>query len=121
MKKIISILLFVVLAVFTTSACSSNESADIVIFTQTGCGHCESAMNYINTVILKEMPNTTVAEYNIRESDKNYKLFLTYVQKYQPSAKSIGTPFIVVGKKSMMGWTEETQQELTNRVRNLHN
>lgn len=121
MKKIISTILLAVMVFFGATACSPENDSDIVIFTQTGCPHCENAMQYINTVLLKEMPNLKVTEYNIRESDAGYRLFTQYVQKYSPRATSVGTPYIVVDGQAFIGWTDETQQKLTNKVHRLHN
>lgn len=121
MKKIVFVILFAVMSLFGASACTPQNDSDIVIFTQTGCPHCENAMQYINTVILKEMPNIKVTEYNIRESDANYRLFVKYVQKYSPRATSMGTPFIVVDGQPFIGWTDETQQKFTTTLHRLYN
>lgn len=102
---------------FGPAACSlQGEDSDVVIFTQTGCPHCEHAMAFINSVILKELPSVTIAEFNIRESEQNHQLFLKYVKKYLPDAKHLQTPLIISKGKVFIGWDVTTQQALFNHL-----
>lgn len=121
MKKIIFTILFTIALLFGISACSlPGEDSDIVIFTQTGCPHCEHALTYINTVVKKDFPKITVSEFNIRESDKNYQLFLKYARKYLPETKQIGTPLIISNGKVFMGWNPQTQQNFSDYLTQLN-
>ena len=111
MKKIISTILLSIVLFLGITACSlQGEDSDVVIFTQTGCPHCEHAMAYIQTVLPKELPSVTVSEFNIRQSEQNYQLFLKYVDKYLSGTKQLQTPFIVSKGKVFIGWNQETQQ-----------
>ena len=121
MKKIISIIFLMIALFFGITACSlPGEDSDIVIFTQTGCPHCEHALTYINTVVKNDFPTLTISEFNIRESDENYQLFLKYVKKYLPEEKHIGTPLIISNGKVFMGWNPETQQNFSDHLKQLN-
>ncbi len=121
MKKIISTIFLVVTLFFGITACSlPGEDSDVVIFTQTGCPHCEVALAYINTVVKKDFPALTVTEYNIRESEQNHQLFVKYVQKYLPKATQLGTPLIISKGKVFMGWDPDTQQNFSNHLNQLN-
>ncbi len=119
MKKFISTIFLVVALFIGITACSlPGEDSDVVIFTQTGCPHCEHALTYINTV-KKDFPTLTVTEYNIRENEQNHQLFVKYVQKYLPKATQIGTPLIISKGKVFMGWNSETQQSFSDHLTQL--
>ena len=117
MKKIILTLFFSILLSLGITACKPSEpAADIIVFTQTGCPHCEHAMLFINDVIKKQKPHLTIAEYNIRDSQKNYDLFLKYVKKYNITGSSVGTPLIITKGVPFVGWDDKTQVKLLETI-----
>ena len=117
MKNIFLTVIAVLSLFFGVIACSPNEkTADIVVFTQTGCPHCEHAMLFINDVIKKQKPHLTIAEYNIRDSQKNYDLFLKYVKKYNITGRSVGTPLIITKGVPFVGWDDKTQVKLLETI-----
>lgn len=117
MKNIFLTVMTVLALFFGVMACSAKEkTADIVVFTQTGCPHCEHAMLFINDVIKKQKPQLTIAEYNIRDSRKNYDLFLKYVKKYNITGNSVGTPLIITKGTPFVGWDEKTKEKLIETI-----
>ena len=58
----------------------------------------------------------TIAEYNIRDSQKNYDLFLKYVKKYNITGSSVGTPLIITKGIPFVGWDEKTQVKLLETI-----
>ncbi len=122
MKQIILTLVAGIFLVLGLSACSEkeNKNADIVIFSQEGCPHCTSAMNFINNELKQLVPNVTVQEYNIRGGKYEYDLFVAAVNKFgfnrKPNAV-IGTPLIVVKNEGLMGWDEVNKTKIINLLK----
>ncbi|MBR4931666.1 MAG: glutaredoxin family protein [Alphaproteobacteria bacterium] len=113
MKKIILTLFFSILLSLGITACKPSEpAADIIVFTQTGCPHCEHAMAYINNMLKKQMPTITVAEYNILASQENKDLFKKYVRQFKIAGSSIGTPLIIVRGTALIGWEKSIQEKI---------
>lgn len=102
MKKIATIFTLVLLL----CSCGDNkyDKADILIFTQQGCSHCEKAMDFINNRLLVKNPSLKVEQVDISYDSKNISLLKKYLIKYKVTDGSIGTPIIVFDKQLVIGW-----------------
>lgn len=121
MKKLILTLVTGILLVFGISACSEGEklNADVVVFSQKGCPHCEHALAFINGELKNIVPGISVQEYDIRASRHNYELF-RHVARLNglDKNKSLGTPLIVVNRQNvLMGWNPDYQNKLVELLK----
>lgn len=110
--------IFYILFIITFILCScqkqSNKDidADIVIFTQQGCSHCEKAMDFLNTRFLPDNPEVRVAQIDVSFDADNIKTLKYYLDKYNYSGNRVGTPVIVFNNQLVMGWSIENKVKL---------
>lgn len=113
MKRIFTIL-FVGLSLFL-SACNEKVNTNrIYVFSQPGCGHCVNAHEYMS----RYYKNYDIKEINIREG-ANMNYMLRYAKKFKINQQLLGTPFIIMGDKYIMGWGQKQIKEFNQNIKNF--
>ena len=112
MKKILCLFTLVLFFAACGNKNEKYDNADILIFTQQGCSHCEKAMDFINNRLKVKNPKLTVEQVDISYKAENIKLLKEYLRKYKFKEESVGTPIIIFNKKMVMGWTLENKVKL---------
>ena len=113
MKKIF----YLFTLIFLITACGKQETekydkADILIFTQYGCSHCEKAMDFINNRLKVKNPKLTVEQVDVSYDSKNIKLLKEYLRRYDFKGTTIGTPVSIFKHKLLMGWDFQNKVKL---------
>lgn len=93
---------------------SSINYNEIHYFYQTNCFYCKLAVEYINSNI----PNTKMKMVNINNKE-NIDLFLRFAKKHNLDKNNLGTPFISVGENYIMGWDDESGDNLKEYIKIL--
>ena len=88
------------------------ETADILIFTQQGCSHCEKAVDFINNRLLVKNPEIKVVNVDVSYDRDNILLLKRFLNKYDYDGKNIGTPVIIINKQLLVGWGLENKVKL---------
>lgn len=115
MKHLFTALMFV--ATIMLSACNENSAKnEIYVFSQPGCGHCINAHDYME----RYYKDYNIKEINIREGS-NMNNLVKYARKFKISQNSLGTPFIVIGDKYIMGWGNEQVKEFNRLAKEFKN
>lgn len=111
MKKLFCILAAVSLML---GACGKDkyETADILIFTQQGCSHCEKATDFINNRLLAKNPELKVVEVDISYDRDNILILKRFLNKYKFDGKNVGTPVIIFNQQLLVGWGLENKVKL---------
>ena len=111
MKKIFYSLIAIVLML---TACGKDkyETADILIFTQQGCSHCENAVKFINERILPKNPELKFVEVDITYDSRNIQILKKFLNKYDFKGNEIGTPIIIFNNQLLMGWNIKNKVKL---------
>ncbi len=113
MKRIFT-LLFLSLTLFLSACNEKTNTNRIYVFSQPGCGHCINAHDYMALYY----KNYDIKELNIREgSNMNY--MLRYAKKFKVPEQTLGTPFIVMGDKYIMGWGKDQVKEFNKLAKNF--
>ena len=115
MKHLFRTLIFI--ATIMLSACNENMEKDqIYVFSQPGCGHCVNAHEYME----RYYKDYNIKEINIREGT-NVNQLMKYANKFKVSQNSLGTPFIVIGDKYIMGWGNDQVKEFNRLAKEFKN
>ena len=113
MKRIFTVLALA--ATMALGACKEETAANrIYVFSQPGCPHCEHAEEYIS----RYYRNYDIERLNIREGN-NMGYLLRYAKKFKVSEQSLGTPFIVMGDKYIMGWGNQQVKDFNRYAKNF--
>ena len=115
MKKLFTTLMFV--ASIMLSGCDDSTSKNtIYVFSQPGCGHCINAHDYMN----RYYKDYNIKEVNIREG-ANINQLVKQAKRFDVPQNSLGTPFIVIGDKYIMGWGNEQMKEFNRLAKEFKN
>jgi|GEM_PF-1421109 len=110
MKNIFYILFVTIITLCSCSKTSKQDiDADIIIFTQQGCSHCEKAVDFINNDLLVKNPSLRVTQIDISYDMENIKILKHYLEKYKFHKSTVGTPIIIFNDKLVMGWGIENK------------
>lgn len=111
MKKLFCML---IVSSFLLCACGKDkyESADILIFTQQGCSHCEKAVDFINKRLLVKNPGLSVVNVDVSYDRDNILLLKRFLSKYQFDGRNVGTPVIIFNNQLVVGWGLENKVKL---------
>ena len=113
MKRIFS--LFFLSMILFLSACNEKVNINrIYVFSQPGCSHCISASAYLS----RYYKNYDIKEINIREG-ANMNYMLRYAKKFKINQQLLGTPFIIMGDKYIMGWGQKQIKEFNQNIKNF--
>lgn len=108
--------LFCILAALAVmlAACGKDkyENADILIFTQQGCSHCEKAVDFINSRLLAKNPKLKVVTVDISYDRDNILTLKRFLSKYQFDGRNVGTPVIIFNNQLVVGWGLENKVKL---------
>lgn len=111
-----NILYTLFIAVFVLCSCqkqsNKNIDADIIIFTQQGCSHCEKAIDFLNNKLLVNNPAVRIAQIDVTYDQDNIKTLKYYLDKYQFRGSRVGTPVIIFNNQLVMGWSIENKVKL---------
>lgn len=118
MKNFIFILIFVIAAVFVYMARPDNSLPvdRLIVFSQDQCPHCHDALAFIDKQIRPKYQNLKIDVLDIADRSNMNKL-LSLISKRQMDKNTIGTPVIVLGDTTLVGWTAANEVKLLNAVR----
>lgn len=111
MKKLFCILAAIS---FVLCACGKDkyETADILIFTQQGCSHCEKAVDFIHNRLQAKNPAIKVVEVDISYDRDNILILKRFLNKYKYDGHTVGTPVIIFNQQLLVGWGLENKVKL---------
>ena len=112
MKKNLCAFLILVFAVCACHKQNREINADIIIFTQQGCSHCEHAADFINNRLLIDHPSLQISWIDVTYDADNIKILKHYLQKYKFNKNHVGTPIIIFNDQLIMGWNVENKVKL---------
>ncbi len=117
MKNIIFILIVILAGIFIYIARPNHTipTDRLVVFSQEQCPHCHEAMAFIDNQIRPKYPNLKIKILDIANKANMNKL-LALVDKQQLNKNTLGTPIIVLGETTLIGWTAATEIKLINAV-----
>lgn len=130
MKKFFAILIlgFIAFAVYTKSWQTEQniveqksvmlDESHLTVFSQKACSHCHHALGFINEKIKPVYP-VTVDVLDIAEQ-QNFDLLISVAEKRQ-LGDQIGTPILIIGDKTLIGWSAKTEMELVNTLEAIYN
>lgn len=96
---------------------NSVSSADtLFIFSQTGCSHCQHALEFIDGTVRKKYPHLKVEILNVADGDNMTKLYVV-AKQHKLNLKELGTPVLLINGKAMMGWSPDHEKKLLSIIR----
>ncbi|MBR5598959.1 MAG: glutaredoxin [Alphaproteobacteria bacterium] len=113
MKRILT-LLFLSLTLLISACNEKTNTNRIYVFSQPNCSHCINAHAYMT----RYYKDYDIKELNIREGS-NAAYMIRYARKFKVNEANLGTPFIVMGDKYIMGWGSEQIKEFNKYAKNF--
>lgn len=115
MKKILKLfLLILVMLVVITPVNAKNKETNLYLFYGDGCPHCEKAKEYLNT-IKNNYSNFNIIEYEVWYNKDNQELLNKVKDKLNVKTKT-GVPFMVIGDKYIIGFSDLNKSDLKNKI-----
>ena len=133
MKKVIALILAVLLLVSPTFVSAAKtkktakkeetkevieekiefkEQARVYLFRRDGCGFCEKALAYFDTI--KDKYDFKLVTYEVASNQENHDLMEAVAKKLDE--KVDGVPYIVIGKTTFLGYTEEYNEGIEKAI-----
>ncbi len=95
------------------------DKVPITLFWGNTCIHCTHFIEYLkNTLIPNYQDKFYITTYEIYQNKNNKELMDAVSKKLNINAK--GVPFIIVGEKYFIGFSENTQKEIPNEIINAY-
>lgn len=128
MKKFIA----VVMCLFSLSMVNVNaaksetkEKVNVYVFTKNGCGFCQKALQFLESLKEKYGKYYNVVEIEVFDAkwnaDKEKEEILNYVAKARGDEFD-GTPYIVIGNNySFKGYNESFDEKIINAIKDSYN
>ena len=121
MKKIMILIIALIVGCVFYQRFSENkivksfDGDTLYVFSQETCGHCHSALSFINNKLRLENPKLKVEVLDIKK-DGNYAKLLAVAKKYKLNMKALGTPVILFNGQTIVGWGGKSEEELLKLV-----
>lgn len=120
MRNIIFILIIILAGLFIYIARPDNTipTDRLVVFSQEKCPHCHEALAFIDNHIRPKYPRLKIEIWDIAHKTNMNKL-LALADKQQLNKNTLGTPIIVLGETTLIGWTTANEAKLSQAVRHF--
>lgn len=121
MKKLTNLLLLFVMGIFALvpfSKVNAKEPANIYIFHGETCPHCQAAIAYFDSLKDEYGYMFNLVEYEVWSSEDNSKLMQTAMSIMGDKTDYI--PYIIIGDKTFIGYSNESDEEILTAIKNLY-
>ena len=122
MKKLrlLGIILLSTFAVVLPNAVSAQEKVNVYIFRGEGCPHCEEALEFFDKLSKDEEYSKyyNLKKYEVWYDEDNAKLMEKVASELNETAS--GVPYIVIGKKTFSGYSEETGEQIKIAIKEAY-
>ena len=105
MKKILLLLILLSSVLFAQT--------NMVVFYGQGCPHCAALESWLQTY-QPQHPELNVTYYEVYYNQQNRKLMQKFASAY--NTKIEGVPTVFINNKVIVGYSDETRQEIINQV-----
>ena len=92
----------------------ADQTVNIYFFKQNGCYYCNELTIFFERIEEEYGFMYNLIEYNVSESSENLKL-LKKVKRLMKESQ-LGLPYIVIGKKSFLGFKNGSDQEILSTI-----
>jgi glutaredoxin len=99
---------------FSVNFASAESNLNIYFFEGEGCPHCSKEKNYLD-ILKNKYSGITIYDFEVYPSNENILLLQRIAQEM--GMKVDGVPFLIIGDKQFVGFSEySTPEELENRI-----
>jgi glutaredoxin len=95
---------------------TNKNRPELAVFVQDGCPHCINAEKYLSTNPYKGKVN--VVYYNLKDA-KNRRRLAEATDIFGIPKTEVGTPFFMIGKRYVLGFSERSRAELDALISNV--
>lgn len=123
MKKILMAILVAVLCmpVFAFAKEKDDKKVDIYIFYGDGCPHCHKAFEFFDSIEEEYGKYYNIKKYETWYSTRNNKLMYDVAQGFSEDTEKLGVPYIIIGDKTFVGYTEDYNDGIKEAIVNAYN
>ncbi len=91
----------------TTTATEDNK-VKVYFFRGEGCSHCAEALEWFSSIEEEYGSKYEIIDYETWYSEENSDLMAEVAKARGEEEKATGVPYIIIGDKSWVGWSTET-------------
>ena len=91
----------------------------VYFFRGEGCPHCEEAENWFNSIQEEYGSKFKIIDYEVWYNSENAALMQKISDTRGDDAS--GVPYIIIGDKSWIGYTEDYNEEIINQIIQISN
>lgn len=106
--------LFVSLFFFVPQAFAKQEKVDVYFFRGETCPHCQEAEEWFDSLDDKVKAKFNIIDYEVWYNADNSKLMNKVANVFGDT--SIGVPYIIIGDKTFIGFTESYEEAILSQI-----
>lgn len=112
--KLLLLMLTTFFMVGNISQVNAKEKVNVYLFYGDGCPHCEHADEFLNNIEEDYKEKFNLVKYETWYNEENAVLMEAVAAKLDVAAE--GVPFIVIGDKSLGGYSEEYNDQIRDMI-----
>ena len=112
LRNIFLSLMTAVLVMAPTVKANAAEPINFYIFDGDGCPHCESAMEYLNSLDETERAKFNLIKYEVWSNSTNASLMTSVAELMEVDTDNLGVPFMIIGDQTLVGYADDYSEEL---------
>ena len=109
MKKLRNILLSLMTAILVMAPSikvDAKQPINFYLFYGDGCPHCETALEYIDSLSKEERAKFNLVKYEVWYNEENSNLMQDVAKALKDDTSNLGVPYIVIGEETIIGFAE---------------
>ena len=121
LKKLLLVLLVAVMAMpLVVSAAEEKTRVTIYMFRGEGCSHCAEFLEWYDGLEETTKNKINLVQYETWYNKENSELMKRVAKAMGEDTNSLGVPFIVIGEKTYIGFTETYKEQILAQVKELY-
>lgn len=112
LRNIFLSLMTAVLVMAPTVKANAAEPINFYLFYGDGCPHCESAMEYLDSLDEAERAKFNLIKYEVWSNSDNASLMTSVGKLMGEDTQKLGVPFMIIGDQTLVGYADDYSEEL---------
>ena len=121
MKKFIFTICLLLLFIPCMVNAKDKDKIKVYIFYGDGCPHCHNAMEFFKSIEEEYGKYFELVSYETWYSSTNNKLMLSAAEALNTDTTNLGVPYIIIGDKTFLGYTESYNEDIKEAIVNAYN
>lgn len=108
------VLLLIILGIGKKEYSINDELNNVYLFYGEGCQYCKALESYLDTIPDDVKSTYNLVEYEVWNNNQNAQLMNKFAEYLNDEAN--GVPYLVIGDKSFIGYSDEYNEEILEAI-----